>query len=829
MKTPGRKRVVANVTNAASTNSNRVVEKPPCATLLFPAPPIRAVTQEVDKENTTARSPGFQYLSPATKGKARGVSPSPIRLDSPRRALAPFGMTRSTGGVLSKEVRAGSPAPRSISKVERVVSPSKADVSADLSLINAAQLASAFEDAAEAEANGIVAVGGIEGGTEEGGEALENGPSVVTEEDKANLSIIGEEEEDDESLRRSFSSVSTVPNKSPKKSPLVVETQLSSAAASPIAEQEDPLPLSTAVDTAAASSPLDLPSSSFTSLASSTAVAEDATLVPLNDAPSSYRNTAPSSSSTTPSSRTPGTGPRFGAKSGGIGSSSPPPAWGNLSVGAAKSASGRPTLNFVGMARRRSGTSYGGANEGPSQSSQPPSTTPGPAPKRKSLSGPDVPNKLPRTEAAVVSTTEGDASKARREALASRLQNMGAGRNSVAPRVSNTVGVGSLLVNKLAQSTNVPFAPIVDAAPPLPPKSTTTSTGFMPTKASIPTPIVSAALSKPILARRTSVTELVKTFEATHSRPPSPSKPSYLVSTSTLGTVRSPILSPASPRRVISRIASPPASAPRMALRSPPRVPVVSKSPTRVAKIAAPFVSLSTTPQGSPSSTAARSILQQLARSPPVAPVEVQEEEEMEIREVVRLSDARTSSGSAPDDSEEGLVALPSPLPAEDEEEMDADDESVVELLVEKGRGALVSAMEAVVVEKARIVVGKASPSKIVMPGTFGMQDTEEEEGDESIEIIDPKTLVRTPSLLLSSGVLMRGIQQTKPLMVKKTSQSSLASSSQSSSSGVISFFSKPFGGGSKKGDLQVKSIAAARANKKKVRPFPSSFSQNVD
>jgi hypothetical protein len=280
---------------------------------------------------------------------------------------------------------------------------------------------------------------------------------------------------------------------------------------------------------------------------------------------------------------------------------------------------------------------------------------------------------------------------------------------------------------------------------------------------------------------------------------------------------------------VISRIASPPASAPRMALRSPPRVPVVSKSPTRVAKIAAPFVSLSTTPQGSPSSTAARSILQQLARSPPVAPVEVQEEEEMEIREVVRLSDARTSSGSAPDDSEEGLVALPSPLPAEDEEEMDADDESVVELLVEKGRGALVSAMEAVVVEKARIVVGKASPSKIVMPGTFGMQDTEEEEGDESIEIIDPKTLVRTPSLLLSSGVLMRGIQQTKPLMVKKTSQSSLASSSQSSSSGVISFFSKPFGGGSKKGDLQVKSIAAARANKKKVRPFPSSFSQNVD
>ena len=211
----------------------------------------------------------------------------------------------------------------------------------------------------------------------------------------------------------------------------------------------------------------------------------------------------------------------------------------------------------------------------------------------------------------------------------------------------------------------------------------------------------------------------------------------------------------------LSKIASPH----RMQLRSSPAPAIQAKSPARALNDrlhAAQIEAASTTPKGSPTPAGSRSILQQLGQAvdrPPVAVAPAPEpvyEAELSIRQVAPATIELLAAGKMDDDEgqfsdHEPRPSLPPQLATSEhgdqsqgEDGDDEEDEAAV--VVEKGRGALVSAMEVeqdattITVLNAELT---ASDSKAVMPGTFGGDDLEEEaDGDLSVEIMDPANKV---------------------------------------------------------------------------------------
>lgn len=834
MKTPGRKRMGTNTTNTTA-------KKDPVATLLFPPSRTRysPAKTTLDKENGpssfSSLSPERKMFSPASKGKGR-APPSPMRGQSNAASKVFADVVESP--IVPTDTPLSASAQRAVELAEQLAQ--------EVEVPEAAMKGSEEEDAVfvaaveELSTPKAALLASEEDDEDEDDAAIDSQPAEsLATEDQANLSIIGEEEEEEDSQSRcSLSNAAGAPLP-PRVSPALVpasslvipETQFSAAPESSPMAQAATLPQAPAVVPRPSDTISPRPSSSSSLLASLPDADADIEVdVPLNDLPSSLR-TNPLSSASLPlssSTRTPGeTTARFGNSSfsaARIGSSSPPHV-GTLSVGpnrAPKSSgpmgAGRAQLNFVGLPKKSLGLGLGlgrsmtglqgwsesqgsqssqsstaalfGSSSQPSSSQTqtqatsvgaglsstnsvasvvPPSTTAGGV-KRKSLTVPEVPNKIARTD------PEEAASKARREAMVSRLQSMAA-RQSVAARSSvstNATGLFGLGGPKsLGASSSAPMvlpattvvapastlptpAPtpveptFAVAAPSLPPKITAAPLQAPKSPVPAPAPPTKASLLPPTLVRRTSVNDLVKAFERnSDSRLPSPVKPPM-----TCARSRSPPLSPSSHHAFPSAIARPasppPAAAPRMVLRSPPRAIVNStRSPPRVAKR---VVEESTTPKGSPVGTS-RSILQQLA----VAEKEVEVEEPVRrIREVVSRAESEEEEEDGDDEAEAKLAPLPARLDLRSDEEMEVDEaeeREVEEMVVEKGRGAFASAMDArrevVVVEEAAVVkvavkktVVKVSPTKMVMPGMFGAAHSEEEE-DNSIEVIEPSQLVR--------------------------------------------------------------------------------------
>lgn len=819
MKTPGRKRVGTNTTNSNS-------KKDPIATMLFPsAPPLtqskslpitstltnissNTSSTKVDKENqqsglTSSRipSPARMAFSPASKGKGRAVM-SPLR-DSPRMIRPPTTSSMST--VFSIEKVA----------VTVQVSPTKMVVEEE----------------------------------EKDDEILDEELPVESEErqimevddEKANLSMIGEEEEVDESSNNN----STQSLAGGNTSIVVPETQF------PSALPKSPLSSKSVVHSHLQDTDLD-------------------TDVPLNDAPSNLRNplssSLPASANNNNATRTPGgtTISRFAPSSysahkasttSGITSSSPPQAStasisSVMNGGARPSNSGRlvggATLNFVGLSKKSLGMGMGmnfGRSVGSLESTQSTSTSTSTTTtanttvstggvKRKSLTGPDAPNKsLKTTSEPLVPVVEATTSR-----LLSRVQAMTANqkRVSVANRQSWTSGgilpatstststsAGKALgasasVPHTATSTIVASAsttPTMEPATflstvtaPLSPKpatstftSASTSNPFRPTNSlaqnnqNLPP---SAQKGQPLattlpltLARHNSVTTLVNAFEhgTLEQQQKSIPTPSKLPVIMPLSPSRSPFNSS---RTGIARaigsntLMSPsaPGGIPRSFMRSPTFKSGLSAS-TSTNLAATGGIGYSTTPKGSPK-ISSKSILQALE-----AAREEEEEIEVEdllIREVITVPSAEEEEEDDTMEVEldevEKLLrekevekSMSFSLPAvlkdtyEEEEGEESREDDSDELVVEKGRGALASAMEVrapnqfevqpqpsvqsqrpqqkedfvveIAVKKTLVV---SSPQKVVMPGSLMFEDEELDEGEDggdeadlSVEIIE--------------------------------------------------------------------------------------------
>ncbi|GAA5956271.1 hypothetical protein JCM21900_006591 [Sporobolomyces salmonicolor] len=382
MKTPGRKRVVGNnSTNRLSTQPSSVAaaKKDPVATLLFPAAHSAASR---DKENgpmsPSAASPR-RALSPAGPGTGKAAAPlSPMRLASPR----PIPATSSTR---SQPVALKSPAPANTPAViardfaqqqpQKVVEPEEPfhAVASDLSNVME-------EDEEEEEEAGAInrvetPVAREEAPQDESGEAS----SMIAEEEKANLSVIGEEEEDEDNSPNvsAVTAPSTQPDLVATASVTVSEPQFSQPTlASP--------PLSTILASTTTLHPsIASPHPRTVSAASSVAPEADADeSVPLNDDPSTLRShTSDQLSSSLPASsatRTPGnSSSRFGVAgsysavklgtgSVGLGSSPPPtapatvgPSFASASARVSTGGVGARQLNFVGLPKKSLGIGLG--------------------------------------------------------------------------------------------------------------------------------------------------------------------------------------------------------------------------------------------------------------------------------------------------------------------------------------------------------------------------------------------------------------------------------------------------------------------------------------
>ncbi|GAA5873876.1 hypothetical protein JCM8547_008628 [Rhodosporidiobolus lusitaniae] len=488
MKTPGRKRVVG----ASTTNSHLASsKKDPVATLLFPAPSSasKKASPSFDKENSPAAatriaSPRGKMLSPLGSGK-QPKALSPLRLGSPRPVLSP---ARSTSTPV-KSAPTPAPEPEPIVIAHDFAQDDVEDVfgTAVHDLSNVME-----EDEEDVEA--VV-------------EKKEEKPAhedvlEATEEEKANLSIIGEEAEEEEEEESNTSAV-TAPTT------LSLATQSSIVAETQFSQPAPPSPAALPVHTSTletANSPLSPQQLRSVSGASSVAPEADGdTAVPLNDAPSALRSAQSDSfSSSVPASantRTPGNTTRFGAGSYsaaklgmgsvGLGSSPPvaPSTTGKPLASARTSTGGNGArLNFVGLPKKSLGLGLGlgrNWNAGPNSSSQVSdsqessqgngsslfsqpasqatqattapalsaqnsvfetaqtgSTTATGATKRKSLNGPDAANKTAKLSPAPQTAQEQEQEEARkrREALHNRLHSMQARQSTAAGRTSNVAG-----------------------------------------------------------------------------------------------------------------------------------------------------------------------------------------------------------------------------------------------------------------------------------------------------------------------------------------------------------------------------------------------------
>lgn len=660
--------------------------------------------------------------------------------------------------------------------------------------------------------------------------------STVAKGETADLSIIGEEEEEpEEQASAHHGAGDSSPSAPATIAPVANVLESSTSILLPAAQMETSQDTqeTTAADKPVSSSATSLapasPQRRIVSVASSHEDEADAdTAVPLNDEPSTLRNAANPLSSSLPGStgpapsttRTPGgtvsrygTGSFSAAKLGVLMGSSPPApssTTGHMRV----STGGARQLNFVGLPKKSLGLGLGiGRNwtsnsatdsqgsQGSQSNSQPPAGAhPSVAPetstgtgavKRKSLSQDAEPNKVARVEPQDI---EEAASKARRDALASRMKNMQA-RQSALPG-SRTSGIMGASTNKPLVSTSSSAAPGVAEVSVFTASTTTvTSTSIFastiaakpisaaPDTAVAPVAVVSTGST---LVRRPSVMDRVRSFEkssATDGRGPSPSKipsaTSYAASQQVSGISRpqSPLLGPsvarspsALPRRPMSPVGSPLskiASPHRMQLRSSPAVQ--AKSPARAMPMNdmthnAHINPVSTTPKGSPTPAGSRSILQQLSKQSTERPlaardltIESAREAELSIRQVAPVSAARAQEleDEEPLSDHEARPSLPPPLATSEHGDQDdgdnTDDEDDESTVIEKGRGALVSAMEVEQDATAMSVTISAvesnmknSESKTVMPGTFDGDDLDEDgDGDLSLEITESVHKVR--------------------------------------------------------------------------------------
>ncbi|GAA5981695.1 hypothetical protein JCM10908_004569 [Rhodotorula pacifica] len=602
MKTPGRKRTVGgNATNqTAAGHSVTSAKKDPLATLLFADAGSARIRSPHDKENgalspSGTRTSPRKMLSPLANASASQVGKpamSPIRL-SPRPAPA------SKGKQAEKQA-----SPREVTSAQPPVVESAPE-----------QPEERTRSPAEAQVEPAVAA-----------------QETVDEEVKADLSIIGEEEEETAELEGD-AAVSQI--QSEAATSVVVETQFSQPAPNPSAAEATRSVLSPPRNVSNASS------------VAPEADAEEDHTVPLNDAPSTLRSVDLSSSLSASTTRTPGSstarftlGTYSAGKLGGLGlGSSPPPAGTASSTTGGRLtnpriSSGGPAprqLNFVGLPKKSLGHGLGlgrawntqnASTAGDSQSSTSTSksgasaasdaahsapadveveglssVTASGSTKRKSLSGPDLANKTPKL--AEPALTEQELKRKRYEELNNRMQSLQARQSVLGGRASNVAGPfgASTLFggNKpFAASTSSLFqqstAPLNVAAKP---NGTTHST-----TPAVAAPAQEAAATNNV--RRPSVMERVRSFESNTTgteamHPPSPSKIPSALATNAHHVAR-PTSPPLSPRRLVS----PAAASPRLLGRSAtsalplanfgspkshsaatsPRVATLSRSPT---------------------------------------------------------------------------------------------------------------------------------------------------------------------------------------------------------------------------------------------------------
>lgn len=582
MKTPGRKRVAAASSAHRALASNK---KDAVATLLFPAPASPKRSPAAGKENSPAASSSRKLLSPlgqaASLNKAKVASP--LRAPSPRTFAAANLPTRSSPAPIE-------PVPIADVKALDFAPPLDLEEPEPFEL-PVHELSNVMEEDEEEDEDEEEEARQVSDGLTKRGEPAVPGAAKFDEEEKANLSIIGEEEEDEDS---STASVVTAPSTQPPSlvgAPSIVpETQFSQPRpASP--EPAEP---------ARVLSPQPRSVSGASSIAPEADTEEMS--VPLNDAPSALRSEALSSSLSSSTLRTPGSstsrftlGTYSAAKLGSIGLGSSPPPNAPATVGPAMASSRISTggtaprqLNFVGLPKKSLGHGLGlGRNwlaSGPdsqgstaSQTSTAPSAAAemaqsGPstatgATKRKSLSGTDAANKAPKLSQVPAGDIEQDEARKRREALANRIQSMQARQSNLGGRTSNVAGPFGGVANIFGSAKPVPtttslFHPS-STAPVT--KPSLANAPILPSSSSVN---IAAELSGPA-TRRPSVMERVKSFESNttgteHVHPPSPSKIPAAFPTSAHHSPR-----PNSPPPTFSpgRFASPPAS-PRPASRT---------------------------------------------------------------------------------------------------------------------------------------------------------------------------------------------------------------------------------------------------------------------
>ena len=775
MKTPGRKRVLP-----LSNNSTR---KDPFATVLFPAAVNPSVTatrtspSKINNENavSTPRSASRNVFSPSSTATGlRGVA-------SPRSPVK-GGLNKSPSKLNLAQT---------VVEIENIV-----NVEAELPPL---QESVAIDGAIEEM--GAAAI--VETTIEEVLPVVSDLEEVAVEEqkleivaplagdDKCDLSMIGEEEEDADD-----------PTGERRKSPL----------------KNVALPSSTRAS-------LDSPrtSTSTTSLPFVDAREEQKTsyTAPLNDDPSAPRAALPSTV-VNPSTRTPGnastssielptTGAstRFGtqpqsAKTGPQSSSPPSTLFASTrlpnNLGASTSlatlSTGAPTgsfagvtrasgasvggrLNFVGLPSLRDREGFSAASHGPggmlgragslggaSQNAfRPTLSTNATTLKRKSINGTEEANKIGRVNEA----TSGEELRSRAsqggqqlgrserlESLKSKLHSMGGGRlppSPVAAAASTRNTLGGAIQN------SIPLVPAPLALAPF------DSPRLVAHAAAALSPLLKSPLNK--LVRQNSVNELISSFEKNPDDCiPSPSKlPSPVKATISHFAHLSPVVSPRSPKRApttsLARAMSPsPLSPTRMTLRSPK---VVSPAPLPLSprngkqqRIFDPPVhasTTSTTPKGSPTKPVAverdpaRSILQQMEMADQDDTEEIVLPASTETKDLQQLVNANLLADEVEEDVTGSLPSLPARLDLRspgDELSMNGGGAAVVE----KDRGGLAGEFEIrlvddvedeeEIVEAVKTVVVKASPVKITLPGSLPG-----EEGDESFQLIRPFFNVR--------------------------------------------------------------------------------------
>ena len=759
MKTPGRKRVLPL--------SNHSIRNDPFATVLFPAatnpsaPIARVSPSKSNNENraATPRSASRNVFSPtATTSGLRGV-PSP-------RSPVKSGLRKSPTKLNIAETAA---------EIEKIVNvePELPAIEAPVALdgagedVGAAMVALPLSEEIPAAAEEIV-------------EQLKTEIAApLPGDDKCDLSMIGEEEEDGDDQARERS-------KSPLKNNISLPSSTRPSLDSPRTSTSTiPQPF---VDA------LENPKTSYT--------------LPLNDDP---RPAVPSSSAVNATTRTPGNAsttsielPTTGASSRfgtqpqsaktGHPSSSPPsslfasarlPTNLGASTSLATLSSGAPTGSFAGVTRA-SGASVGGRlnfvglpslrdREGFSAASlgaggllgragslggavqsgfRPTLSTNATTLKRKSINGTDEANKIGRVNEA----TSGEELRSRAsqggqqlgrsermESLKSKLQSMGGGRLPPSP-----VAAAASTRNTLggAIHSSIPSAPLPLPIPHL------DSPRLVAHAAAALSPLIKSPLNK--LVRQNSVTELVSSFEKyPDDRIPSPSKlPTSVKASVSHFNHLSPVVSPRSPKRVptasLARAMSPsPLSPTRMTLRSPKAVPALPLSPRngkqsqRIFEQAA-AAQVSTTPKGSPTKPVvverdeARSILQQMEIADEDDTEEILLPASTATKNTQQLADANLLA----DDAEEDVTALLPPLPARLEQNSPDDELSMNgEVVVERDRGGLagefeirlVDDEEEEIVSAVKTVVVKASPVKVTLPGSLPTDDV-----DASFEMIQP-------------------------------------------------------------------------------------------